>query len=96
MKKLITIALLGLSLLNTSIVMANDDSVLAHGKKLHDEKCMSCHKTKVYTREDRRIKTLDALAKQVNFCMKGAAKAEWSSSETNSVIEYVNNKFYKF
>jgi len=94
MKKLITIALLGL--LNTSIAIANEDPALAHGKKLHDEKCMSCHKTKVYTREDRRVKTLDALAKQVNFCMKGAAKADWSTSETNSVIEYVNNKFYKF
>ena len=94
MKKLITIALL--SLLNTSIVMANDDPVLAHGQQLHDEKCMSCHKTKVYTREDRRVKTLDALAKQVNFCMKGAAKADWTNAETNSVIEYVNDKFYKF
>jgi hypothetical protein len=94
MKKLLVITLL--NLLNISIASANDDAVLAHGKNLHDDKCMSCHKTKVYTREDRTVKTLDALEKQVNFCMKGAAKAEWTTTETNSVIEYVNNKFYKF
>ena len=94
MKKIIAIALIGL--VNTSIAIAKDDPVITHGQQLHDEKCMSCHKSKVYTREDRKIKTLDALAKQVNFCMKGAAKAEWTTSETNSVIEYVNNKFYKF
>jgi len=94
MKNLLTITLL--SLLNISVAMANEDPALAHGENLHNDKCMSCHKTKVYTREDRKVKTLDALEKQVNFCMKGAAKAEWTTSETNSVIDYVNNKFYKF
>lgn len=94
MKKIIAITLLGL--VNISICMASETSETPSGMKLHNDKCMTCHKTKVYTREDRTIKTLEALAKQVNFCMKGAAKAEWTTSETNSVIKYVNNKFYKF
>lgn len=75
---------------------AYEDPSLRLGKKLHDDKCMSCHDTGVYSREDRRVKTLEALSNQVDNCMRGAAKADWSVSETNAVIEYLNNKFYKF
>lgn len=94
MNKNILFIFLGMTI--SSLAMAKDDPVLAHGKELHDDKCMACHGTDVYTREDRRVKTLEALSNQINFCMKGPAKADWTISETNSVIEYVNNKFYKF
>lgn len=80
----------------SSAVFAADEATIAHGQQLHDEKCTSCHDTKVYTREERRVQTLQDLSNQVNFCMKGPAKADWSVSETNSVIEYLNQKFYKF
>jgi len=66
------------------------------GEDIHNQKCMSCHKTDVYTREDRKIKTLQALSSQVNNCMKGAAQAEWTNKQTNNVIDYLNSKFYKF
>ena len=92
MKHLVTISLL---ILSTS-VFAKDDSVVAHGEKLHGEKCTACHTTQVYTREDRRVNTLEGLSSQVHNCMKGPAKADWTVSETNSVIEYLNTKFYKF
>ena len=92
MKILIAVISLGLS----STAFAYEDPVLAHGEKLHDDKCTNCHSSSVYTREDRRVKTLAALENQVSNCMKGPAKADWTVSETNSVIEYLNTRFYKF
>lgn len=68
----------------------------AQGKSLHDEKCTTCHQNEVYTREDRMVKTMMALEHQVNNCMKGPAKAEWTQPETTSVVEFLNDRYYKF
>lgn len=66
------------------------------GEDMHNQECMSCHNTDVYTREDRKVKTMNALSNQVNNCMKGAAQAEWTSKQTSNVVDYLNSKFYKF
>lgn len=66
------------------------------GEERHNQKCMNCHTTDVYTRENRRVKTMSALSNQVDNCMKGAAKAEWTNKQTEDVIDYLNSKFYKF
>ena len=94
MKKLTFV--LSLALLSSTAYAENSDPVIAHGKALHDDKCTTCHGTDVYTRDNRRVKSLDALSNQVTNCMKGPAKADWTVSETNSVVEYLNTKFYKF
>ena len=94
MKKLI--AILSLSLVCSPIAFAKDEQTLAHGKNLHNKKCTQCHSDRVYTRKDRQVKTLQALSNQVNNCMKGAAKAEWTISETNSVVKFLNTNYYKF
>ena len=83
-------------LLFSASASAEEKMSTTHGQQLHDDKCLACHTTQVYTREDRRIKTLQALSNQVNNCMKGPAKAEWTEVETQSVVEYLNQKFYKF
>lgn len=94
MKKTIHFLLLGLFLSLTSNLYAADEN--HNGKDLHDKKCTSCHGDKVYTREDRMVKTMSALEHQVENCMKGAAKAEWSKPETTSVVEFLNERYYKF
>lgn len=66
------------------------------GESLHDDKCTSCHKDDVYTREDRMVKTMSALEHQVDNCMRGAAKAEWTQPQTTSVIQFLNDRYYKF
>ncbi len=66
------------------------------GENLHNEKCTSCHRDEVYTREDRMVKTMSALENQVNNCMRGAAKAEWTQAQTDSVIDFLNDRYYKF
>ena len=85
-----------ISLIFSASAIAEEKASVAHGEQLHTDKCMACHTTKVYSRDDRRVKTLQALSSQVNNCMKGAAKAEWTEIETNSVVDYLNQKFYKF
>jgi len=72
------------------------DSKHHKGENLHDKKCTSCHSNNVYTRDDRMVKTMSALEHQVNNCMKGAAKAEWTQPETTSVVEFLNDRYYKF
>ncbi|VAW60008.1 hypothetical protein MNBD_GAMMA11-2705 [hydrothermal vent metagenome] len=68
----------------------------SQGQRLHDGKCTKCHQSDVYTRKDRTVKNLSALQGQVNNCMKGAAKAEWDQPQTTSVVNFLNDRYYKF
>jgi len=65
------------------------------GKILHDQSCMGCHDTSVYSRPNKQIKSLAALQGQVSRCTKPAG-AEWSKQEVSGVVEYLNNEFYHF
>ncbi|HED36419.1 MAG TPA: hypothetical protein ENJ08_19655 [Gammaproteobacteria bacterium] len=66
------------------------------GQALHNDKCTKCHQDDVYTRKDRTVKTLAALQSQVNNCMKGAARADWDNAQTSSVVNFLNDRYYKF
>ncbi len=66
------------------------------GQALHDDKCTKCHQSDVYTRKNRTVKTLAALQSQVNHCMKGAAGADWDNAQTSSVVNFLNDRYYKF
>jgi mono/diheme cytochrome c family protein len=66
-----------------------------HGKALHDENCVSCHDTSVYTRPDRRIKSLDSLKTQVQRCEVSQA-LQWFDQDVDDVMAYLNTHFYKF
>jgi len=68
---------------------------VAHGKTLHDKKCMSCHDNHQYTRPNRIIHTFEDLRARVEFC-DSAANARFSSDDLNDVVEYLNINFYKF
>ena len=67
----------------------------ADGKRLHDANCMGCHDTSVYTRKDRLIQSLDALKERLGDCSH-MAKKEFSASETQNIIKYLNDQFYHF
>ena len=93
------IAFFSAILFATSSIAADkvaDKAAPSAAQKMHDSKCMTCHKTEVYSRDDRRVKSLQALTHQVENCMKGPAGANWSAEETTAVIGYLNSKFYKF
>jgi len=66
-----------------------------HGKALQDQSCTTCHNTSVYSRPNKRIKSLAALKGQVSRCTKPAG-AEWSNEDIKDVVEYLNRDFYHF
>ena len=88
MKRLI---LIGVLVATSPAVVAD----VARGKALHDEHCMKCHDTGVYSRDNRFIKNREALAKQVQRCQLSAG-AQWFDENVNDVVEYLNATFYKF
>jgi hypothetical protein len=67
----------------------------AEGKRLHDANCMGCHDAGIYTRKDRLVQSLDALKEQLASCTHMAEK-EFSASETQSLIKFLNDQFYQF
>jgi mono/diheme cytochrome c family protein len=67
----------------------------ANGKLLYDANCTGCHDTSVHTREDRLVHSLDALKEQLVSCSH-MAKKEFSTSEMQDLLAYLNNQFYHF
>ncbi len=67
----------------------------ADGKRLHDANCMGCHDTAVYARKDHVVRSLDGLMQQLEGCSH-MAKKEFSLAETQNIIKYLNDRFYRF
>ena len=65
------------------------------GKRLHDANCMGCHDTSIFTRKDRLVQSLHALKKQLATCTH-MAKKDFSASETQDLLKYLNDQFYHF
>ena len=93
MKSILGVSLL--TLLMPSAYAASLPGDSADGKRLHDANCMGCHDTSVFTRKDRLVQSLDALKKQLASCSH-MAKKEFSASETQDLLKYLNDQFYHF
>ena len=64
-------------------------------KALHESQCMSCHGTEVYTREDRRVQSMEMLQAQINQCTL-ATRAGWDEEQKAAVVKYLNDNYYHF
>lgn len=94
MRKIITICLL----LFSTFVFAtenNNHTELKHGQKVHQNHCLKCHTDSVYTRENRIVKSINALGKQVRIC-RDNTEAPWFADDTDAVINFLNKKYYRF
>lgn len=74
---------------------ADKDKQFEHGNKMHTEHCYKCHTDEVYSRENRLVKSLDALSRQVTRC-KNNTGAPWYDEDTAAVVHFLNEKYYKF
>lgn len=68
---------------------------LHHGEAIHSRHCVKCHDDQVYTRDDRRVKSLQALGTQVRRCRDNLGM-QWFDEDTEAVVHFLNSKYYKF
>lgn len=61
----------------------------------HDDNCMRCHGTEVYTRENRRIRSFTALESQVARC-DAMLETKLFPEDLAQLVEHLNTNFYKF
>ncbi|MCG7873553.1 MAG: cytochrome c [Candidatus Thiodiazotropha lotti] len=90
--KLILIAATSLLILATSNLMAGDAEL---GKQLNEAHCLKCHGSELYTRPNRRVKSLDGLHKQVRFCEQNLGLT-WFEDQIEGTATYLNLEYYKF
>ena len=69
---------------------------IEHGKILYEQYCTRCHDTRVHTRPDRRIGSLEALKNQVKRCELNVGSLNWPQPDFDDVVAYLNTTFYKF
>lgn len=85
------------------VTFLSASTAMAEGKKLHDNNCLQCHSAlmapneanEIYTRADRKITSLDGLAKRVSSCAL-AADANWTSEQRQQVVRYLADTYYHF
>jgi hypothetical protein len=56
---------------------------------------VGCHDAGIYARKERLVQSLDALKEQLAGCSHMARK-EFSASETQNLVKYLNEQFYHF
>lgn len=86
MQKLLMLVLLSLSASSFS----NEE-----GKELHDESCIRCHDSQLYTRFESPIENHFDLKRQVSLC-SSTLSTGWFPEEEESVIEFLNSSYYNF
>lgn len=68
---------------------------IAHGEQAHKNHCYKCHSDDVYTRDNRFVKSIDALSKQVVRCKEGS-DIPWFDEDADAVVQFLNKKYYRF
>ena len=63
--------------------------------KLHAARCMGCHDTRMYTRPDRRVQSLEALRGQISACGHGSGQP-LGAEERIAITRYLNERYYRF
>lgn len=83
------------SLVFTLAALASASVWAADGKALIDRYCVGCHADEVYTRPDRKIRSLNTLRLQVLRC-NAMTKSGLTDEDIAAITDYLNQSFYKF
>ncbi|WP_295583582.1 cytochrome c [uncultured Lamprocystis sp.] len=62
---------------------------------LHEEHCIKCHGTEVYSRTDRKVTSLGGLSSQVRQC-ETALSLRWFDEDIDEMTTFLNDRFYHF
>ena len=81
------------SLLAASLSVQAEETVDAQA--LVEQNCTSCHGPEVYTRDERRVESLDALHGQVQMCEQNL-ELTWFDDQVDAVTSLLNRKYYNF
>lgn len=73
-----------------------------NGGKLYQAKCQACHVSlagsdgsKLHTRENRKVKTVEGLIGQVKAC-NNQLDAGLSGAQINDIVAFLNERYYRF
>lgn len=61
----------------------------------HEKHCTRCHGSEVYTRDNRRVQSYQALHAQVARCDANLAMGLFPD-DVNALVEHLNDRFYRF
>ncbi|MCB1775584.1 MAG: cytochrome c [Gammaproteobacteria bacterium] len=61
----------------------------------HEQHCTRCHGSEVYTRDNRRVQSYQALHAQVSRCDANLATGLFPD-DIDSLVEHLNDRFYRF
>lgn len=74
-----------------------------NGGKVLAERCSGCHVnmfgndgSEIYTREDHKIKTVEGLMQQVQFCNENTQNGELSEDAMDDITAHLNETFYQY
>jgi hypothetical protein len=79
-------------LLGVNAARGGDEAVDAHA--LHEQNCLKCHGTDIYTRADRKVTSYEGLGRQVRRC-ETALGLRWFDEDIAAVTDYLNRDFYR-
>ena len=75
---------------------------LNKGEVLHRDNCIACHAAMtggdgsvLYTRNDRRVTSLELLSKQVNRCQSSLGLG-WTAKDIENVQHFLNVNYYHY
>ncbi len=67
----------------------------SRGRMLHENHCTSCHESVAYIRAKRKAKNYEAVRYWVNQ-RANWLKLGWTGLEKQEVIQYLNERYYKY
>lgn len=65
------------------------------GQTLHDRQCTACHDSRVYTRANRAVKSVEGLMGRVKLCNQQLG-TKLQRDQLNDLVKYLDEAFYKF
>ncbi len=90
-----SLSLLFLAILPTTAPAALLPGDAGRGHTLHERQCTACHDSRVYTRANRTVKSVEGLMGRVRMCNQQLG-TKLERDQLNDLVKYLNDTYYKF